>query len=74
MAEHHIDAMGEMCPLPILRSDKVYNKLNKGDILVVTTDHSCSLKAFPLHFVRYRSKTEIKEVARGIWQIYIYKT
>lgn len=74
MAEHFLDAMGEMCPLPILRSDRVYKKLNKGDTLVVLTDHSCALKALPQHFTRYRTEPKVEEVARGIWKIYIRKT
>lgn len=74
MSEHHLDVMGEMCPLPILRSEKIFKTLKAGDTLIITSDHSCTVKAVPLHFAKYKAKTDINQVAKGIWQISIMKT
>jgi len=74
MAEVYLDVLGEMCPLPILRSDKVFKTMAPGDKLIVTTDHSCAMKGVPLHFRKFPARTEVIPVARGIWKIIIEKT
>lgn len=73
MGEYKLDVLGEMCPLPILRSDKLFKTLAPGDRLVVVTDHSCALKGIPLHFKKLQAETQISLVAKGIWQIIIEK-
>lgn len=74
MAEHHLDVLGEMCPLPILRAEKAFQKLQAGDVLVVTTDHSCAMKGIPLHFRKHAARTTVQPAARGIWKIVIVRT
>jgi TusA-related sulfurtransferase len=74
MAEIHLDALGEMCPFPIIKSEKIFKTMSAGDKLVVTTDHSCAMKSVPLHFKKLPALTEVTHVARGIWEIIIEKT
>lgn len=73
MAEFKLDVLGEMCPLPILRSDKLFKTLLPGDRLIVVTDHSCAMKGIPLHFKKLPAETQISQVAKGIWEIVIEK-
>lgn len=35
MAEHHLDATGLQCPLPVLRARKVLKTIGIGDVLTV---------------------------------------
>ncbi len=53
MAEHHLDARGLICPLPVLKARKVLLRLPVGDILrVQVTD-----KAAPEDFRLFCSET-----------------
>lgn len=73
MGEFILDVLGEMCPLPILRSDKLFKTLQQGDKLVVVTDHSCAMKGIPLHFKKLPAEIQISQAAKGIWKITIEK-
>ncbi|SES71280.1 TusA-related sulfurtransferase [Anaerobranca gottschalkii DSM 13577] len=71
---HFIDALGEMCPIPIIKAEKELKKLNKGEKLVLETDHSCSIQSVVKHFEgKYNYKCSYIEVEEGIWQITIEK-
>lgn len=73
--ENFIDALGEMCPIPILKAEKALGKLKKGDKLVLETDHSCSIQSVINHFEeKYDYPCQYIEVEEGIWQITIEKT
>ncbi len=53
MAEHHLDARGLICPLPVLKARKVLLRLPAGDILRVrVTD-----KAAPHDFRLFCAET-----------------
>jgi tRNA 2-thiouridine synthesizing protein A len=73
--EHFVDALGDMCPIPIIKAEKKLKLLAVNDLVILETDHSCSLASVTNHFnKKYGYKTRIKEVAKGIWQITIEKT
>jgi len=42
-----IDVTGNACPVPIMRTLIALNKMKKGQILAVITDHPPSLKSIP---------------------------
>lgn len=72
--ENFIDALGEMCPIPILRAEKALKSLKAGDKLVLETDHSCSIQSVTNHFQeKFNYKCECLQVEEGIWQITIEK-
>lgn len=48
MAEHHLDARGLICPLPVLKARKKLLSLGKGDVLRVTVDSADSAADFKL--------------------------
>ncbi|MDZ7671951.1 MAG: sulfurtransferase TusA family protein [Halanaerobiales bacterium] len=49
MAEEiKVDCKGENCPVPLVETRKAVRKANKGDILVITGDHSASKKEIPM--------------------------
>ena len=35
----NLDTTGEVCPVPLIKTRKYLDKLNKGEILIVTGDH-----------------------------------
>ncbi len=72
--DHFIDALGEMCPIPIIRAEKIFRKIAVNDRVVLETDHSCSLSSVTNHFKsKYNYSHEVVEVEDGIWQIIIIK-
>ena len=48
MAEHHLDARGLICPLPVLKARKVLLKLPAGDTLRVQVTDRAAPKDFEL--------------------------
>lgn len=72
--EHFIDALGEMCPIPIIKAEKVLKKIRPGEKVILETDHSCSIQSVTGHFRnKYNYPCRVVEVEEGIWQIEIIK-
>ncbi len=72
--EHFIDALGEMCPIPIIRAEKMLKKIKAGECVILETDHSCSIQSVTGHFEKKLSyPCKITEVEEGVWQIEITK-
>lgn len=46
--EIKVDCLGENCPVPLVETRKAIRKANKGDIIVITGDHSSSKKEIPM--------------------------
>lgn len=71
MAEQVIDALGDFCPVPIIKVQNAIKKLQPGDRIVLLTDHSCTVGALKEEMVRKRLGFSSEEVDYGIWQITI---
>ncbi|QGP91447.1 Putative sulfur carrier protein [Neomoorella glycerini] len=74
MAEYTLDALGEACPVPLIRTEKKMQELKVGDILVVQVDHSCAMKNVPEWARKQGYNVELEEVEEGRWDIIIEKT
>lgn len=74
MADYSIDALGDFCPIPILKVQAVIPKLEPKDRIILVTDHSCTATALKEEMRRQRLKTKVEEVDNGIWQITIYQS
>lgn len=73
--EHHIDAFGEMCPVPIIRVEIKLTQIKPGEIVVLKTDHSCSSSSVANHFIsKYKYPCQVRQVDNGVWEIKIEKT
>ncbi|WP_352419288.1 sulfurtransferase TusA family protein [Proteiniborus sp.] len=66
-----IDCLGDMCPIPILKTRKALKSLNSGDTVKVVTDHSCVLESVMNNFKKYEITYD--EVINGVWEIFIIK-
>ncbi|AIS51289.1 putative redox protein, regulator of disulfide bond formation [Thermoanaerobacter kivui] len=75
--EQEIICMGEICPLPLLKTIKKLEEMKEGDILKVVVDHRCSLDNIESYFYKkdyvQGSILKINEVLTGVWEIYIKK-
>lgn len=74
MAEFTLDCLGEACPVPLLKVQKKWADLQRGDVLIVNIDHSCALKNIPEWARKEGQNVEVEEVDDGLWDIYIEKT
>ncbi|GFN24228.1 MAG: sulfurtransferase TusA family protein [Thermoanaerobacteraceae bacterium] len=73
MAVYRLNVCGEMCPIPILRTKVRLKGLNRGDILIVETDHSCTTQALVEAVHKMGHKAEVQSVDNGLWEIIIEK-
>jgi tRNA 2-thiouridine synthesizing protein A len=75
MADHFIDSLGEMCPIPIIRAEKKIKQIKVKERVVLKTDHSCSISSVTTHFQgKYGYICSVTEEEEGIWRIIIEKT
>lgn len=68
---HELDALGLLCPLPVLKARKRLMALAPGDTLVVTTDDPAAVIDIP-HFCREAGHTlsdSREDGAAMIWTI-----
>lgn len=70
-----IDALGDICPIPIIKAEKELKKLEPHEEIILETDHSCSIQSVTKHFEeKYNYKCKVEKIEVGIWQIKITKT
>lgn len=69
-----LDCLGEACPVPLIKTEKAIEKLDKGDVLIVQIDHSCAMKNVPEWARKQGYNVEIEEVGDGEWECVIEKT
>ena len=73
--EHFIDALGDICPIPIIKAEKKLKQVKVNEIVVLETDHNCSIESVTNHFkLKYGYRCKVEEVEEGIWRITIEKT
>lgn len=66
-----VDCLGDMCPIPIIKTRKALKKTSSGETIKVVTDHSCVLEAIIHNFKK--CKIDHEEVINGVWEIFITK-
>lgn len=69
--EIRIDALGEMCPVPML---KVIARLPEYDRIILVTDHSCTKTNIEDYFEQLPYQINSFEVMNGIWEIIITRS
>lgn len=67
-----IDCLGDMCPVPVIKTQKALKTLKKGETLKIITDHSCVLESLSSKFKKHPITSE--EVINGVWEILITKS
>lgn len=71
MAIHKLDVVGEVCPIPLLKTQRKFQELQPGDILVVETDFSRSVRNIIEWAERKGIKFTLEDLENGVWQIYL---
>ncbi|PHS35072.1 MAG: response regulator SirA [Alkaliphilus sp.] len=73
MNEIIIDALGEACPVPLIKAQNAIKEMAVGDVLVLQVDHSCAMKNVPEWARKDGHNVEIEEVDDGEWEVIIEK-
>ncbi|MEM8653713.1 MAG: sulfurtransferase TusA family protein [Pseudomonadota bacterium] len=66
---HELDAVGLLCPLPVLKARKRLQALATGDILIVTADDPAAVIDVP-HFCAEAGHTLVSSDTSGTVQRY----
>lgn len=74
MTEIRLDCMGEVCPVPLIKTQKRMAVMNIGEVLIVEIDHSCAMNNVPEWAKKEGHNVNIHEVGNGQWEVYIKKT
>jgi TusA-related sulfurtransferase len=69
--EIKVDCIGENCPVPLVETRKAIRKAEKGDILIITGDHSASKKEIPMAVDAMGLKLLSVEDINDHWEIKI---
>ncbi|MDI6812355.1 MAG: sulfurtransferase TusA family protein [Desulfitobacteriaceae bacterium] len=72
--EYYLDIWGEMCPIPIIKSQRKLKVMAIGDSLVLETEHSCTARGLVVWAQKEGYPISESEVAAGIWRLTIAKT
>ena len=73
MKEVIVDALGEACPVPLIRAQNAIKTLETGDVLILQIDHSCAMKNVPEWARKEGHNVELEEVGDGEWEVIIEK-
>ncbi|MCL0069773.1 sulfurtransferase TusA family protein [Dehalococcoidia bacterium] len=73
MKEVVVDALGEACPVPLIKTQNAIKKLAIGDILILQIDHSCAMKNVPEWARKEGHNVELEEVGDSEWEVIIEK-
>ena len=73
MKEVTVDALGEACPVPLIRAQNAIKTLETGDVLILQIDHSCAMKNVPEWARKEGHNVELEEVGDGEWEVIIEK-
>lgn len=73
MAEYELDCMFEACPIPLLKALKKLNVMEIGDVLIMQTDHNCSIANVVEWTKKQGHYIDYIEINEGEWEIYIEK-
>lgn len=71
IATYVINVYGEMCPAPLIKAEAKIREMAPGDLLVMESDHSCTVRLMREHLKRLPCRFSVDMVADGIWQFRI---
>ncbi|MDI3535682.1 MAG: tRNA 2-thiouridine synthesizing protein [Eubacteriaceae bacterium] len=66
-----IDCLGDMCPIPVLKTKKIFKTLKSGESIKIISDHSCVLESMQSTFKKHQIRSD--EVIAGVWEIFLTK-
>ncbi|OEF97674.1 sulfurtransferase TusA family protein [Desulfuribacillus alkaliarsenatis] len=73
MDKYELDLLGEVCPVPLLKAQEKLAVMNSGDILIVHTDFTRSVRNIMNLCLKHDYPIDVKEVSSGVWELTVTK-
>ncbi|WP_035291047.1 sulfurtransferase TusA family protein [Clostridium sp. KNHs214] len=73
MTVRKLDCLSELCPVPLLRAMKELKTMGPGDILILSSDHSCVAIDIEKWATEKKYPVKLLELGAGEWEVYIQK-
>lgn len=68
-----VDCLGDICPVPVIKTKKELQNMKSGESIMLITDHSCSLENLIELLKNYDVKYTYEEVINGVWEVIVTK-
>ncbi len=66
---HHMDCLGDICPLPLMKLMQCREELDRGEDVLLVTDHSCTCESILSYCQKQKIHTQIVQPIPGVWEI-----
>ena len=66
-----LDCLGDMCPLPLMKLMQYREQLERGEVVLVVTDHSCTCESLLGYCRKQGLPVSVAEPVSGVWEITI---
>ena len=66
-----LDCLGDMCPLPLMKLMQCREQLDRGESVMVVTDHSCTVESLVSYCQKQKLSASVDEPVTGVWEISI---
>lgn len=73
MAEHFLDLLGYVCPVPLLKAQEKIRDMASGDVLVIETEHARAVRNILNWAWREGYPVDVNDEDRGLWRIRLEK-
>jgi len=73
MAEHSLDLVGDICPIPLLKTEREMKKIRVGDVLLIETEHGRVVRNICDWAHKHGHRIEMMAVSDGIWRLKLIK-
>ena len=74
MPRYTLDLVGDVCPVPLLKTEREMQRLKVGDALQIETEHARAVRSICDWARKRRFGVVVCESGNGIWTITITKT
>lgn len=66
---HRLECLGDMCPLPLMKLMQCRDRLDRGETVMLVTDHSCTCESILSYCQKQKIHTHVHQPIPGIWEI-----
>lgn len=67
-----LDCLGDQCPLPLMKLMQYREQLNRGECVMVITDHSCTCQSLIHYCNAQKLSVTVVEPVHGVWEITVH--
>jgi len=68
---HRLDCLGDICPLPLMKLMQYREQLNRGESVMIVTDHSCTCESLLSYCNKLKLPVHVVEPVPGVWELYV---